>query len=149
MPCAHIVVEELLMIRTYKELQTLKTFEERFEYLKIGGTIGEETFGYDRYLNQLFYNSDRWKKTRDNIIIRDNGCDLGHPDYEIRGRIIVHHMNAVTLEDLERDANKLYDPRYLICVSHNTHNAITYGDITLLPKPLIERRRHDTCPWKD
>lgn len=149
MLCVRIVAEGVLMIRTYKDLQRLNTFEERFEYLKLGNIIGEETFGYDRYLNQLFYKSDRWKKTRDNIIIRDNGCDLGLEEYPIYNRIIVHHMNPITLEDLERDAAKLYNPNFLICVSHNTHNAITYSDVSLLPKPLIERRRHDTCPWKD
>lgn len=136
------------MIRTYRELLKLKTFMERYEYLRLGSTIGESTFGFDRYLNQLLYNSKRWKKTRDDIIIRDNGCDLGLEDYEIHSRIIVHHMNPITIDDVEFDRDILYDPEGLICTSNNTHNAVHFGDESLLPKPLVERRPNDTCPWR-
>jgi hypothetical protein len=126
----------------------LRSFEERYQYLKLNGVVGDSTFGYDRILNQLLYRSDRWKKTRDGIIIRDNGCDLGIEDYEIHDKIYVHHMNPITIEDVENDRDEIYDPEYLICTSFNTHNAIHYGDESLLPKPPIERRMNDTCPWR-
>jgi len=138
----------MTMIRTYRELRRLKTIEERYQYLRLNGSIGKETFGYDRYLNQLLYTSRRWRRTRDDIIIRDNGCDLGVEDYEISGNIYIHHMNAITIEDIELDRDELYDPEFLISSSYNTHSAIHYGDESLLPKPLIERRRNDTCPWR-
>jgi len=139
---------KMTMIRTYRELRRLKTIEERYQYLRLNGSIGKETFGYDRYLNQLLYTSRRWRRTRDDIIIRDNGCDLGVEDYEISGNIYIHHMNAITIEDIELDRDELYDPEFLISSSYNTHSAIHYGDESLLPKPLIERRRNDTCPWR-
>jgi hypothetical protein len=136
------------MIRTYRELRSLKTFEERYQYLKLGGVVGESTFGYDRYLNQFLYRSKRWLNTRDKIILRDDGCDLGNRDREIHGKIIIHHMNPITLEDIESDRDDVYDPEFLICTSINTHNAIHYGDESRLPKLPIERRQNDTCPWR-
>lgn len=135
-------------IKSYSELITLPTFEERFKYLQLNGTVGKDTFGFDRYLNQIFYRSQRWKSIRDLIIIRDNGCDLGVQGYEIHGRILIHHMNPITLEDLENESDYLLNPEYLICVTHNTHNAIHYGDENLLIKLPPERRPNDTCPWK-
>lgn len=136
-------------IRTYTELMKLPTFEERYEYLKIGGKVGEETFGFDRYLNQLFYTSDEWRSLRNDIIIRDNGCDLGMPDREIRGsNIIIHHMNPITKEDILNRSEFLLDPEYLICTYKPTHDAIHYGCEDLLPKGPIERTKNDTCPWR-
>lgn len=136
------------MIRRYSELILLPTFLERFEYLSLSGKVGEETFGFDRYLNQLFYRSKRWRSIRNEIIVRDNGCDLGIEGLDISDKIIVHHMNPVSLEELEFDNESLYNPDFLICVSHQTHNAIHYGDANLLPKGPIERKPNDTCPWK-
>lgn len=136
------------MTKTYSELVRLPSFTERFEYLKLGGKVGEETFGSRRYLNQLFYTSPEWREIRDDIIIRDNGCDLGLAGYEIPEKIIVHHMNPMTIEDLTDFSDDVFNPEYLICVSQLTHNAIHYGDDNLLPKKHIERRPGDTCPWK-
>ena len=136
------------MIRSYRELRRLRTFEERYFYLQLKGIVGESTFGFDRYLNQILYTSDRWLRTRDDIIIRDNGCDLGIEGYEIQGRILVHHMNPITIEDVEEERDIVFDPEFLICTALRTHNAIHYGDVSLLPKLPIERRRNDTCPWK-
>lgn len=137
------------MIRTYSELIQIDDFYERFEYLRLNGAVGEETFGWQRYLNQFFYrNNPKWRKTRNKIIIRDNGCDLAHEDYEIYGPIYVHHLNPITIEDVEDDNPILYDPEFLICTSDNTHKAIHYGDQSLLPKLPEERRPGDTCPWK-
>lgn len=136
------------MIRTYRELNRLETFEERYEYLRLNGIVGQSTFGYDRYLNQLLYTSDRWRRTRDGIIIRDNGCDLGVKDYEIYDKIIIHHMNPITIEDIEDDSELVFNPDFLISSSHNTHNAIHYGDKQLLRMGLVERKRYDTCPWR-
>lgn len=136
------------MIRNYRELRRLKTFEERYFYLQLKGIVGESTFGFDRYLNQILYTSDRWLRTRDNIIIRDNGCDLGIEGYEIHGRILVHHMNPITIEDVELERDIVFDPEFLISTTLRTHNAIHFGDASLLPKLPIERRRNDTCPWK-
>lgn len=139
----------IMTIRTYSELITLPTYEARFDYLKLDGRVGSETFGFDRYLNQKVYQRDhRWKKARDTVIIRDNGCDLGIEGREIYGKIIVHHMNPVTLNDLLEDREWIYDPEFLICTVHNTHNAIHYGDKDLLIKTPIERTPNDTCPWK-
>lgn len=137
-----------MMIRTYTELSRLATFEERYEYLRLGGSVGKETFGYDRYLNQILYRSQKWKDIREQIIIRDNGCDLGVEGYEIYGKIIIHHMNPITIEDIERQSDFLFNSEFLICTVHNTHNAIHYGDESLLPKAPIIRSRNDTCPWK-
>lgn len=136
------------IIRTYSELSRLPTFEERYRYLRLSNMVGKETFGFDRYLNQVFYRSQKWKKIRDHVIIRDNGCDLGVEGYEIYGRIIIHHMNPITVEDIERDSKYMIDPEFLICVTHNTHNAIHYGDESLLITAPIERTKYDTCPWK-
>lgn len=133
--------------KTFRELSKLKTFKERFEYLRLNGVVGQTTFGYDRNLNQLLYGSSRWKKTRDGIIIRDGGCDLGIDDFTIYDLILIHHICPITIEDIELERDNIYDPENLICTSFNTHNAIHYGDESLLPKPPIERRRNDTCPW--
>ena len=142
------------IIRTYSELITIPTFEERFEYLKLGGRVGEDTFGFDRYLNQQFYRSDEWKKIRDHVILRDTRnndyCqDLGMEfGYDIRGRILVHHMNPITKEDILDRTDYLLDPEFLICTVKNTHDAIHYGDGDLLYQGPVERFKNDTCPWK-
>ena len=137
-----------MTIKTYSELILLPTFEERFEYLRLDGRVGEDTFGFDRYLNQLFYRSYEWRKIRDYVIVRDNGCDLGVDGYDIYGKVLIHHMNPITAKDIENRTDLLLDPEYLICVTHDTHNAIHYGDENLIIKAPIERRPHDTCPWK-
>lgn len=136
------------MIKTYRELRRLLTFEERYRYLRIGGVIGQATFGFERYLNQTLYTSDEWKQTRRGIILRDKGCDLGIKDREIFSRLTVHHMNPIAIEDVELHRDCVFDPDNLICSSHNTHMAIHYGDESMLTKPFIERRKGDTCPWK-
>ena len=138
----------MTMIRTYSELITLPSFKERYNYLRLSGVVGEETFGFDRYLNQVFYRSKRWKEIRDYVIIRDNGCDLGVEGFDIYGKIIIHHMNPIMLKDIVKESEYLLDPEYLICVTHNTHNAIHYGDENLLITAPIERTMYDTCPWK-
>jgi hypothetical protein len=137
------------MIRTYSELIKLPTFDERFEYLKLKGKVGFETFGYDRYLNQNFYKSSLWRSVRNRVINRDMGRDLGVEGYEIYGKIIIHHMNPITINDIEESTSYLMNPEYLICVSYDTHQAIHYGDRNLLAeKGLNERFPNDTCPWK-
>lgn len=136
------------MIKTYSELSTLSTFKERYEYLRLGGTVGEDTFGFDRYLNQIFYKSAEWQSVRREVIIRDNGCDLGLEEYEIRGKILIHHMNPICVEDIVKRSDMLLNPEYLITTVLATHNAIHYGDATLLPILPKERSRNDTCPWK-
>ena len=136
------------IIRCYSELITLPTFEERFAYLQLNGQVGRDTFGFDRYLNQVFYRSQRWKRIRNEVIIRDNGCDLGVEGYDIHERIIIHHMNPITLADIESESEYLLNPEYLICTIHNTHNALHYGDESLIIKAPVERRPNDTCPWK-
>lgn len=135
-------------MRTYSELIRIPTFEERFNYLKLDGKIAEETFGFDRWMNQRFYHSSEWKRVRDQVIIRDLGCDLASEGYEIGGMIIIHHMNPVVLKDLLELVPEIYNPDYLVCTSHRTHNAIHYGDKRLLPPTVIQRSRNDTCPWK-
>ena len=135
-------------LRRYSELKRLETFEERFEYLRLAGVVGESTFGFDRYLNQLLYTSSKWRKTREGIIIRDNGCDLGVPGYDLQTMIIIHHMNPLSIKDIEEVSDDIFNPEYLICVSQRTHNAIHFGDESLLPKGPIERRPYDICPWK-
>lgn len=137
-----------MIIRTYSELIKLPTFEERFQYLKLDGDVGVETFGFDRYLNQAFYSSDEWKSIRNQVIIRDNGCDLGVEGREIYKRIIIHHMNPITKEDLLYRTEYLLNPEYMICTMKNTHDAIHYGDENLLFKDPIERKPNDTCPWR-
>lgn len=134
-------------IRTYEDLLKINSFEDRFEYLKLSAKIGDETFGFDRWLNQYFYHNIEWKRIRDRVIVRDMGCDLAHQDYPIKGKVIVHHMNPINLTDIEERSDILLNPDYLICVSHNTHNAIHYGDQNLLPKKPIERRPGDTKLW--
>ena len=137
-----------MSIRTYSELITLPTFEERFKYLQLNGQVGKDTFGFDRYINQNFYRSLEWKRIRDKVILRDNGCDLGVEGYEIHGRILIHHMNPITTRDIESMSEYLLNPEYLISTVHNTHNAIHYGDESLLITVPIERTKNDTCPWK-
>lgn len=138
----------MMSIRTYSELIKLPTFIERFEYLRLDGIIGEETFGFDRYLNQLFYKSKEWLRVRDEVIVRDNGCDLAIPDREIHGRIIVHHMNPINIEDVLYRKKDILDPEFLVCTIKNTHDAIHYGDSDLLITEPIERTKNDTCPWR-
>ena len=135
-------------IRTYSELITLPTFKERYEYLRLNGRVGEETFGYDRYMNQTFYKSREWLNIRDEVIIRDNGCDLGVEGYEIHGRILIHHMNPITIDDILQRSDFLFNPEYLISTIKRTHDAIHYGDENLLIDVPIERTKNDTCPWK-
>lgn len=135
-------------MRTYSELKNLKTFEERFRYLSLHGAVGEDTFGFDRWINQNFYRSTEWRIVRNAIILRDDGCDLGIPDHAIFGKVIIHHMNPIRKEDFDQNPEYLMNPEYLICVSHNTHNAIHYGDESLLPKEWSPRSPNDTCPWK-
>ena len=134
--------------RTYSELMTLSSFEERYEYLRLGGKVGESTFGYERYLNQVFYESKEWKAFRRSIIIRDKGCDLGVSGREISGLIMIHHLNPISVDDILRRRECLLDPENVICVTPNTHNAIHYGDESLLVKAPIERSKNDTCPWR-
>lgn len=135
-------------IRSYSELIALPTFEERFEYLKLNGRVGEATFGFDRYLNQAFYKNPEWLRVRDKVIIRDNACDLGIEDHEINGRVLVHHMNPLTSDDILNRSCYLLDPEYLICTTKNTHDAIHYGDGSLLFKAPVERKPNDMCPWQ-
>lgn len=138
------------MKKTYRELSRLDTFEERFEYLKLNGQVGESTFGWDRWINQNFYHrSPEWRSIRNQIIIRDNGCDLGVEGYEIVGRILIHHINPITMEDIETLSPMLLDPENLICVTHDTHNAIHYSDSSLLRRAPVERTPYDTCPWRN
>lgn len=136
------------MIRTYRELRRIKSFEERYDYLRLSGTIGVATFGYDRYLNQILYGTEEWSRARDEVIVRDGGNDLGIEGYELKSGIWVHHMNPLTVEDIESGSKDIFDPEYLICTSRLTHSAIHYGDRSMLPKLPIERRPNDTCPWR-
>ena len=136
------------IIRTYSELITLSTFEDRYRYLQLNGAVGEDTFGFDRYINQQFYRSKEWQRIRDEVIIRDNACDLGMEGYEIHGRIYVHHMNPIMVRDIQSNSDYLMNPEFLICTTHRTHNAIHYGDENLLARAPIERTKNDTCPWR-
>ena len=136
-----------MKVRCYTDLCLLPTFDERFEYLKLGGEVGKDTFGFDRWINQRFYKSTEWKKVRRDVIIRDEGRDLGVEGYELQNGIYVHHMNPMLPKDIVDASEWILNPDYLICVSFNTHNAIHYGDASLLPK-IIERKLNDTCPWK-
>lgn len=126
----------------------MPTFEERFKYLQLNGSVAKETFGFDRYINQKFYRSSEWKQIRNHIICRDKGCDLGIEGREITGRIYIHHINPITIEDFKSNSNYLLNPEYLISVSHTTHNAIHYGDEQLLISEPTERSRYDTVPWR-
>ena len=137
-----------MRIKCYSELQQLSTFEERYNYLRLSGRVGQDTFGFDRVFNQMFYSSREWKAVRNRVIIRDLGCDLGVEGYDIHGRILIHHMNPITLDDIRFNTDFLMDPEYLVTTTHSTHNAIHYGDESLIQKAPIERRRNDTCPWK-
>lgn len=141
-------MEAIMAIKTYSELSKLKTFEERFEYLKLNGAVGSDTFGWDRYLNQILYKSSEWRSIRNMIIVRDNGCDLGVEGHEIFGNIIIHHMNPIRVEDITNRNPDILNPEYLICVSHSTHNAIHYGDDNQLYSGPIKRTVNDTCPWR-
>ena len=143
-----MVMKMMTNIKTYSELITIPTFEGRYEYLKLGGQVGVQTFGFDRYLNQAFYKSDEWLSVRDYVIARDNGCDLGVEGYEIYGRILIHHMNPITKEDILHRSKFLLDPEYLITTVKKTHNAIHYGNDSIIFEAPIERRKNDTCPWR-
>ena len=134
--------------RSYSELRQLSTFKERYDYLKLNGRVGAETFGYNRYVNQRFYRSTEWKHIRDQIIIRDNGCDLGVEGYDLHSRIYIHHLNPMTVDDIDQGRQMILDPDNLICVSFDTHQAIHFGDESLLPQLSIERISGDTCPWR-
>lgn len=137
----------MLKTRTYRELRRLLTFEERFKYLSLKGHVGESTFGFDRYLNQAFYRSREWKQIRYEIIARDQACDLGIPGYEIESQILIHHMNPITIEDIEAGNQDVFNPEFLICTTYNTHRAIHFGDESLLPKLPIVRFPNDTTLW--
>lgn len=143
------MVMVIMMDRRYSELKMLRTYEERFEYLKLTGSVGVDTFGFDRIFNQTFYRSQQWKDIRRQVIIRDEGLDMGLYNYPINGHILVHHMNPITLDDLTNYSKYLIDPEYMICVSHATHNAIHYGSDIPVSREPIERKPNDTCPWRN
>lgn len=153
MPCGHIpetklkTKKNIMKIRSYSELSNFETFEERFEYLKLGGGVGRSTFGFDRYLNQRFYRSKEWKDIRQFVIYRDNGCDLGIPGYEIHVELLIHHMNPLTIRDITDKNDDLLNPDFLITTTHNTHNAIHYGVEKLIPKVVVQRSPGDTKLW--
>lgn len=134
--------------KTYSELIKLATFEERFRYLRLDGAVAKETFGFERYLNQKLYRDPQWRRIRDDIIVRDNGCDLGMEDRMIYDKILVHHINPITVDDIRLRRPCVFDPENLICTSHITHNAIHYGDEKLIIKAPVERTKNDTCPWR-
>lgn len=136
-----------MRIRKYTEMRTYETFEERFEYLNLAGEVGSETFGFDRWINQHFYRSSEWRSARDFVIVRDNGCDLGVKGYEVGRGAVVHHLNPMTPEDLMEGKAWVLDPEYLVLTTQRTHNAIHYGDASLIRKPLVERRPGDTKVW--
>ena len=137
----------MTVTRRYSELRRLETFDERFEYLVLGGDVGRSTFGFDRYINQSFYQSAQWKDVRNEVIVRDHGCDLGIREFPINGGLVVHHINPMTAEDIIHDASWILDPEFLICVSNATHNAIHYGNRSSLPKPFVPRTPGDTKLW--
>ena len=137
------------MIRCYSDLRQIDSFLERYYYLRVKGKVGEDTFGSDRYINQHLYNSYRWKKTRRDVIIRDDACDLGIEGYQLDNYIVVHHMIPLTVEDIEEERDIVFDPEYLISCSSRTHEAIHFGDEGLLPKQYIARRPNDTCLWRN
>ena len=137
-----------MKIRTYSELITLQTFEERYQYLRLDGTVGEDTFGFDRWLNQMFYKDPAWEAVRREVIIRDLGCDLGIEGRDIYGKIYVHHMNPISVKDIVERSEFLLNPEYLICCTKNTHDAIHYGSEDILIKDPVVRKKNDTCPWK-
>lgn len=133
---------------SYRNLILLPTFDERYEYLKLQGVVGQDIFGFDRYLNQRFYTSTEWRRFRNKVIERDDGNDLGLEGYPIGGNIIIHHLNPLTIDDFENETEALFDFDNVICVSNATHQAIHYGDESLLPAPPLIRTRNDTCPWR-
>lgn len=135
------------MTRTYHELSQYESFEDRFHYLQLKGSVGRSTFGYDRYLNQRFYTSKQWRDVRNHVIARDLGLDLGCEGYEIYDKIIIHHMNPIVADDIRHNNEDILDPEFLITTTHDTHNAIHYGDESLLRRPLVERHRGDTKLW--
>lgn len=135
-------------IKTYSELMKLDTYEDRLNYLKLHGNVGEDTFGFDRYMNQQFYKSKEWQNIRNEVIARDYGRDLGLEDHEIRGQVVIHHMNPITSDDIKNSTDYLLNPEYLVCVSKDTHNAIHYGTATINQNKFIERTPNDTCPWR-
>lgn len=137
-----------MLLKSYRNLILLPTLEERYNYLKLTGQVGEATFGFDRYLNQEFYTSREWRQFRYKMIARDEGCDMGLLDYPIGGRVILHHINPLSIEDFENSSDLLFDPDNVICVSELTHNAIHFGDATLLPADPILRTPNDTIPWR-
>ena len=137
-----------MSIRTYSELITIPTFIERYRYLKLGGSVGKETFGFDRYLHQTPYRSPQWTRFRRDMILRDNGMDLACDEYEIVGKVLVHHIDPLTIQDVIRRDSKIFDPENVVCVSMNTHNAIHYGDESLLMIEPVVRTKNDTCPWR-
>lgn len=134
-------------MKTYTELTRYHTFDDRFEYLRLHGVVGRSTFGFDRYLNQRFYRSREWKQARDEVIVRDNGCDLGVDDYEIHGELLIHHINPMTVDDIVHGEDWIFNPEYLITTTHSTHNAIHYSDVSLLPKVVVARQPGDTKLW--
>lgn len=136
-----------MIIRSFSEMSYLLSFEERFNYLKLNGAVGSSTFGYDRYMNQLLYKSRKWNNSRNQVIIRDNGCDLGIIEYQIYGSLLIHHMNPITINDIEGNRDNVFDPEFLITTTLNTHNAIHYGNESLLRKNHVDRTMNDTCPW--
>lgn len=136
------------MFLTYSELISIPDFLDRFKYCQLNSTVGQDTFGFDRYLNQNLYRSQRWRKLRNEIIIRDNACDLAHNTHPIPKKVLIHHLNPITEHDIMNESSAIYDPENLVCVSHDTHNAIHYGTDVLLPKGEITRQPNDTCPWR-
>ena len=142
------MMKKMTIIRTYSELISLPTFKDRYNYLRLNGKVGEDTFGFDRYINQIFYKSQEWRSIRDYVITRDNGCDLGVAGYDIYGPMIIHHMNPITKNDILHRTDFLLNPEYLITTVNATHNAIHYGDENLLIQAPIERTKNDTCPWR-
>lgn len=151
MPCAPTAEKRtswMKSIRRYSELMQLPTFEERYRYLRLSGSVGKETFGFDRYMNQFFYKSPEWRRVRDIVITRDAGCDLGVPGHEIFGRVLIHHMNPISPEDIRTRSDLLLNPEYLITTVQETHQAIHYGDENLLIGEPVQRQRNDTCPWR-
>lgn len=135
------------LMRTYSELIKFETFEDRYEYLKLNNIVGESTFGFDRYINQQFYRSSEWKQIRNHVIARDLGLDLAMEGYEIYDKIIIHHMNPMNVDDIKSSDSSILDPEFLISTTHNTHNAIHYGDRSLLKRLFVERKRNDTKLW--
>lgn len=136
-----------MMIRSYSELKRLETFKERYKYLALRGVVGDSTFGFDRYINQQFYTSRQWRQLRDFVIVRDNGCDLAFMGHEIHERLVIHHMNPMTVSSIQQGNDEILDPEFLITTTHMTHNAIHYGDENLLPRQFVERKPGDTKLW--